>query len=282
MVSMSHVVQGVWSGSQIPCPRDSFPFFVLPRELQFKVLLYTDLVTPLSSVKWDPYDTYHLGIERVKSCHPRNGAVCGPPYDQFHPNNHVNCHGQLRPADEFTEARKTTQYCLCHHACEALVERGMASCRRCTHYACQFLPPRKDEDALERLYSQKFINVQPRAVAHWKPPSSLFLVNRAFRNVSSVVFFGCNHFKISCNTWKASRNDIEGDYDLRQPHVGCKTRLPVSPSRAGPSIFLRDVLSSKTRDNSCVAWRLIYQVSQITLQCKSGCILRKKWVRSWG
>lgn len=81
MVSITHVVQGVWSGSGPSGPQDFFPFLSLPRELQFEVLFYTDLVTPLSSVKWDLYDRYHLGIERVKSCHPRNEAIFGPPYE---------------------------------------------------------------------------------------------------------------------------------------------------------------------------------------------------------
>lgn len=64
----------------------------------------------------------------------------------------------------------------------------------------------------------------------------------ALRNVSSAVFFGYNHFKVSCNNWKASRNNIDWDYDLTQSRVGRKVRLPFSHSSAGPSIFLRDVL----------------------------------------
>lgn len=229
-----------------------FPFLSLPRELQLKILSYTDLVTPLSSVKWDPYDKYHLGIEHVQNCYPRNEAGCGPPYDQCHPDNHVKCPGHLRPADDVPKARQRSQYCLCPHACEALAERGMASCRSCTHYACQFLPLRKDDDASRRQCSPKFDNysIGPRAVVYWTPPSSLFLVSRAFRNVSSAVFFGCNHFKISCNNWKASRNKIDWDNDLVKYRVNCKARLPSLPSRAGPSIFLRDVLS---RD----AWQLL-------------------------
>lgn len=49
--------------------RVPFPFLSVPRELQLKILSYTDLVTPLSPVKWDPHDKYHIGIERVQCCH---------------------------------------------------------------------------------------------------------------------------------------------------------------------------------------------------------------------
>lgn len=230
--------------------RDSFRFLCLPRELQLKILSYTDLVTPLSLVKWDPYDRYHLGIERVQSCHPRNGAVCGPPYDQCHPDNHVNCRGHLRPADDVAEACKGRDYCLCLHACEALVEMGVASCRSCTHYACQFLPLcKKDHDALSPQCTPKSGgSTSPRrTAAHWTPPISLFLVCRAIREVSSAVFFGYNHFKVSCNHFKAHRINVHMNDYFRRFRGEHEARLPSPPSRAGPSIFLCDTLPKDAR-----------------------------------
>lgn len=234
--------------------RDCFPFLSLPRELQMSILCYTDLVTPLSSVRWDPHDKYHLGIERVQSCHPRNGAVCGPPYDQCHPDNHVNCRGLLPPLGNVAKVCKGSDYCLCRHACEARAERGMASCRSCTHYACQFLPPRRETEGHDASSPQdppRFDTPDPTFPpcpgAHWTPPIPLFLVSRAFRNVSSAVFFGCNHFKVSCNNFKALMINVDSDGYLQRFRDDRVTRSPSPSSRAGPSIFLCDILPKDAR-----------------------------------
>lgn len=186
----------------------------LPRELQLRILAYTDLVTPLSSVNWDPYKKYHLGIKRVKSCHLYNGEGCGPPYDQCHSENHTNCRGYLRPTGDSDVATDGREFCDCPHASESHRLRGMASCRSCTHYACQFLPERQQD------YD---------ASVHWAPPIALFLVSREFKDLSSAVFFGRNHFKVSCGYREAS--------SLQE----------ISNSRAGSSTFLCDILPNNAR-----------------------------------
>lgn len=81
-----------------------------------------------------------------------------------------------------------------------------------------------------------------RTAGHWTPPIPLFLVSRAIKHVSSAVFFGCNHFKVSCNNFKACRNNVDWNVYFRRPRVNRETRLPSPPSRAGPSVFLCDIL----------------------------------------
>lgn len=105
---------------------------------------------------------------------------------------------------------------------------GMASCRHCTHSASQFLPVRKP--------------VHDPGV-HWIPPVALFLVSRAFTTVCSAVFFGCNHFHVSCSNSKSSTKLADcNDYSKRRG-----TLFHLASPRAGASIFLCDILPKDAR-----------------------------------
>ncbi|KAK6074630.1 hypothetical protein SCUP234_08160 [Seiridium cupressi] len=61
-------------------PNMPFRFLELPTELQLKVLRFTELVTPLNSVKWDEFKKYSLHINVCTE-------PCGPPYDSCHPHH---------------------------------------------------------------------------------------------------------------------------------------------------------------------------------------------------
>lgn len=222
-----------------------FPFLSLPYEIQWRILSYSDLVTPLSYVKWDPHNKYHLGIERVQSCHPCRGAICEPPYDQCHPTNHRRCSRRLRPAKTEEEV-VGEKYCPCPHSCVNRLEFNGAMCGRCTHYACQFLRPRGVDPSNEPASTM--------SAKYWAPPTSFFLVNSFFRNVSMKVFFSLNYFKISgCSREDNGGADIRkyvemsrrpsAEIDLRQ------WRLPARspPPRSGPSIFLSGFLPKDAR-----------------------------------
>lgn len=214
----------------------SSQFLSLPYELQLRILSYTDLITPLSVVKWDPHDRYHLGIERAQSCDPLHGALCSPPYNQCHPDQHTICCGQLRPTESDVsndnDIENPREYCRCVHASEPRVLMDMASCRRCTHFACQFLPLHKADH---------------NSSVHWTPPTALFLVSQSFREISFAIFFGRNHFQIGCSHSKAYRNLVDWNDYCKRSISDRKHLLSLPPSRAGPSIFLCEILPKDAR-----------------------------------
>ncbi|KAK8118264.1 uncharacterized protein PG998_006545 [Apiospora kogelbergensis] len=186
-----------------------FPFFNLPTETQLSILQYTDLVTPLSAVAWRPDWGFRLprGDACCKRVATRDRKPCGPPYDQCHPSNHLNCTGRLKdprtewypetrglPA-ELPELRKPDDaepFCPCPHAREDRRYHWVywGECSRCQHYACQFMPRPEGSDA------DAPVSAELEHYRIWQPPAALFLVSRSFRDICSTVFYSRNHFHL--------------------------------------------------------------------------------------
>ncbi|KAK8863042.1 hypothetical protein PGQ11_009277 [Apiospora arundinis] len=186
-----------------------FPFFNLPAETQLSILQYTDLVTPLSAVTWRPDRGFRLPV--VDACCRRIATrarkTCGPPYDQCHPSNHLNCTGRLKDPrtewypqtrdmpEELPESRKPDDaepFCPCPHARENRKYYWVywGECCRCQHYACQFMPLTEGSD------SDTLVSAELELYRIWQPPTALFLVSRAFRDICSTIFYSRNHFHL--------------------------------------------------------------------------------------
>ncbi|KAI1475841.1 hypothetical protein F4774DRAFT_269044 [Daldinia eschscholtzii] len=130
------------------------------------VLLYTDLVMPLSVVHWNSLLKYHLISD---SC----GEVQDPPYDRCHPNEHRHC------ADAGYGA---SDRCLnpCQHD----------RCSDCLHYICRFKTCSKKSKGECACITGCFCSREHAAYSAncrcWVSPTSLFLVNKAFRGSRHV------------------------------------------------------------------------------------------------
>ncbi|KAH8903823.1 hypothetical protein BR93DRAFT_961442 [Coniochaeta sp. PMI_546] len=147
-----------------------FRFLDLPIELRLHILEYTDLVTPLSRVSWNPRDGYKPTI--LAGC----SGPCGPPYEMCHPRTHRGC----KPCQCLQQPK-------CPHQ--------QYKCWLCGHYACQFRRCwRRDRGCFCSSYHAAY---SPQCNC-WLPPTPLFLVNRAFCADARATFFSQNHFTIDC------------------------------------------------------------------------------------
>ena len=147
-----------------------FRFLDLPKELRLQILEYTDLVTPLCEVEWNPEKRFFLRYSTWR---------CGGSWD-CPPHLHRAC--RFRNCWEYTNIG--------------------SFCRR-THAA----------------FSSN---------CHcWSPPSSLFLVCRALLEDAQAVFWMRNRFVIT-------------------PSAGCNRVATTTPTRLEVSIFLMDVVPSRS------------------------------------
>ncbi len=147
-----------------------FRFLDLPEELRRQILEYTDLVTPLCEVEWNPEKRFYLRYSTWR---------CGGDWD---------CPPHL------------------HHACQF---------RNCWEYS--------NIGCFCRRYHAAF-----SSKCHcWSPPSSLFLVCRALLEDAQAVFYMRNRFVIT-------------------PSAGCSRAATTTPTRLEASIFLMDVVPSKS------------------------------------
>ncbi|KAL3473411.1 hypothetical protein BJX99DRAFT_261341 [Aspergillus californicus] len=156
-----------------------FRFFDLPTEIRLLIYQYTDLVSPLNKLNWDPKHGYTLDSS---FCQPD----CSAPYNPCHPSKHTSC------------GSPNTPRCACRHGLSDW-HGGMPYCWTCTHYACQFNTCKPKPaygtnlglsccGAISSAYSPK--------CPCWKPPIALFGTSRALREETQRVFFSKNAFEI--------------------------------------------------------------------------------------
>ncbi|KAJ5607867.1 hypothetical protein N7537_004486 [Penicillium hordei] len=164
---------------QINTPVQPFRFLDLPIEIRLLVYRYTDLISPLNKLQWDPDQGYTL---EASLCKPD----CSPPYETCHPSMHRNCGSPNAPT------------CHCRHGLSSW-HGGMPYCWTCTHYACQFntcnARPANGTDLGLNCCGAKSSAYSP-ACHCWKPPVALFSTSRTIREETQRVFFSQNEFEI--------------------------------------------------------------------------------------
>ncbi|KAL2818771.1 hypothetical protein BDW59DRAFT_165310 [Aspergillus cavernicola] len=160
-------------------PAPPFRLLDLPREIRLLIFEYTDLLTPLNKLQWDPDHGYRLEP-------PFCVRDCGPPYDTCHPNSHKACGSPTAPP------------CHCPHDQSARRD-GPPSCWICPHYACQFsscdAQPADGENLGLSCCGARASAYSPTCQC-WKPPVALFGVSRALREEAMRVFFSRNSFEV--------------------------------------------------------------------------------------
>lgn len=193
---------------QINIAVQPFRFLDLPSEIRLLVYGYTDLISPLNKVKWDPDHGYTVD---PSLCTPN----CTPPYDNCHPSMHRDCGSPNAPI------------CHCRHG-SSFWHGGMPCCWACTHYACQFITckarPANGTDLGLSCCGAKSSAYSP-ACHCWKPPVALFGTSRAIREETQRVFFSQNEFEI--------------------PHYksfAYSTGAVSAPERCAAAIFLAEVV----------------------------------------
>ncbi|CAI7650099.1 unnamed protein product [Penicillium palitans] len=176
MIAMEAAKQAM---GQINTPVQPFRFLDLPSEIRLLVYGYTDLISPLNKVQWDPDHGYTLD---ASSCAPN----CTPPYDSCHPSMHRDCGSPNAPI------------CHCRHGLSSW-HGGMPYCWTCTHYACQFntcnARPANGTNLGLSCCGAKSSSYSP-ACHCWKPPVALFSTSRTLREETQRVFFSQNKFEI--------------------------------------------------------------------------------------
>ncbi|KAJ5968960.1 hypothetical protein N7501_005208 [Penicillium viridicatum] len=205
MIAMEAAKQAM---GQINPPVQPFRFLDLPSEIRLLVYGYTDLISPLNKVRWDPDHGYTLD---TSFCPPN----CGPPYDSCHPSMHRDCGSPNVPI------------CHCRHGLSSW-HGGMPYCWTCTHYACQFITcnarPANGTDLGLSCCGAKFSAYSP-ACHCWKPPVALFSTSRTIREETQRVFFSQNEFEIPHYKFSAYIAGAEA-----------------APERCAAAIFLAEVV----------------------------------------
>lgn len=158
---------------QLPtAPRATqFPIMDLPAELRLHILGYTDLVTPLREVQWDPIHKYHLEF-RHQQCRKELEWWCHledcPLLPGWVPDD--------SPHWQIPDRRRIPR------------EEGLF------HHACIFRDCWKQLDKGD-CFCQRFHASYSTALATctcWSPPIALFLVCRQFSQEALHVFFATN------------------------------------------------------------------------------------------
>ncbi|KAJ5529536.1 hypothetical protein N7527_002929 [Penicillium freii] len=205
MIAMEAAKQAM---GQINTPVQPFRFLDLPSEIRLLVYGYTDLISPLNKVQWDPDHGYTLD---APFCKPN----CGPPYDSCHPSMHRDC------------GSPNTPICHCRHGLSSW-HGGIPYCWTCTHYACQFITcnarPANGTELGLGCCGAKSSAYSP-ACHCWKPPVALFNTSRTIREETQRVFFSKNEFEI--------------------PHYKSSayvTGAEAAPERCAAAIFLAEVV----------------------------------------
>lgn len=151
---------------QASLPSSPFRLMCLPAELRLMILEYTDLVTPLKEVEWNPEAKYYLRYRTVdcnRPCEPWCPIETCPPTGDWVPESHVPCYQDLY------------------------------------HYACQFRQCWQDpyeHCCFCRRYHAAYSASSPGCNC-WMPPRPLFLVNRQLYQESQSVFFQHNRIIVT-------------------------------------------------------------------------------------
>lgn len=153
---------------QAPSPSSPFRFTDLPADLRLEILGYTDLITPLKEVEWNPKDGYYLRY-RDSLCNTRYdpglGSATCPETGDWVPDHRVPCDKDFY-----------------HHSCQFrncwrqdLAKRG-CFCRR---------------------YHAAYSVSSPRKCACWMPPQPLFLVCKQMYEDAQYIFFSHNRIIVT-------------------------------------------------------------------------------------
>lgn len=164
-----------------------FRFFKLPVELQQHILSFTDLLTPSREVEW----SYSKGM---RFRHRVSGYVLN--------ENPYSIHGYT-----------TQELLLCKHG----------KCRCHGRLECSASP--FPSGCYCRTFHSAFSDVHECRC--WRPPTALFLSNKALRKLAMEIFFGRNRFILS---------PYDGDTYFRS-----WARYP-PPQRLAASMFLEDFI----------------------------------------
>lgn len=209
----------------------------IPPELILQILTYTDLVTPNSKVCWSPEQNYHLPGGTIQNCETAyHEGNCEPPYDTCIPSRHQNCSSLLHPKhyehrkrcypEAVPPSPESQDFCECPHGGYwrkkwFYTENNnlRSSCWRCPHWACQFLPPRhlhhshpwpKADTPGSSTGDNQQSDDTMESCKWWKPPTALFLVSKAFRELALQVFLSENELEVQPTLWP------QGDYFATQ------------------------------------------------------------------
>ncbi len=178
-----------------------FDFFRLLPELRYRILEYTDLVTPLNCVD---YRGGRFTLPRTGG----HGYCCQPPFDACHRYAHQNCNLSNLNACQ-----------VCPHTRVISGER-FNRCFKCPHYACQFYKCRarafKEGDAMTACFCSCYHSSFSSECNCWRPPTAIFLTNRALHDEAKAVFLSRNHINV-CDRYRLSE-DVRGPMKFfRQP-----------------------------------------------------------------
>ncbi|KUI62865.1 hypothetical protein VP1G_09991 [Cytospora mali] len=194
---------------QTPPPPSLFRFTDLPAELRLEILKYTDLITPLKEVEWNPKDGYYLRyrtITCIRAYKPSyEFGTCPPPGD-WTPNDRVPCDQNFY-----------------HHSCQF---------RNC------WQGPAENGCFCQRYHAAYTASSSSRKqCACWMPPQPLFLVSRQLYQDAQFVFFHHNRIIVTPpeGLWPRSPSP-EAEVGMYPASIFLRSALP--PSSLGYLRFL--------------------------------------------
>lgn len=144
----------------------------LPAELRYQILEYTDLITPVKEVEWNPRDGYYMRCRNDSCTHywgPWFAQLACPSMADWVPNDHVPCdQGLYHHSYQFRNCWQSLADRACRRGC---------FCRR--HHAA---------------YS---LSTPGRQCICWLPPQPLFLVSKQLYQDAQFIFFSQNRIIIT-------------------------------------------------------------------------------------
>ncbi|KAI1284425.1 hypothetical protein F5Y07DRAFT_3146 [Xylaria sp. FL0933] len=160
-------------------PSTFHQYLQLPVELRLKVLEYTDLVTPWTHVTWNQQG---FGVKTPNCC--RAGLLHTNPWKVY--TLGVPEPGKNDGLSDWICSNK--EYRLFGHSWDW------------DHYACQFRPCQRETVWYSGTgcFCSAYHAAYTPSCNCWRPPRSLFMVSKQFREEAWFVFLSSNHFDLRC------------------------------------------------------------------------------------
>ncbi|KAI0187260.1 hypothetical protein F4808DRAFT_446532 [Astrocystis sublimbata] len=201
--NLAYVTSRALMGLSDTPPPTFFPYSRLPTELRFKILQYTDLVTPWTLVQWLMCEGFSF----------KNGLCCRVrdlKYDPRHPRGFRPDAPQPDEPGEFVcgsdGASSTSDGSVdsagpsgsSEYTIRQQVFRQNGNSHDWMHYECHFKKCQRYTSLYQGTgcFCSRYHAAYTPTCTCWQSPVSLFLVSKAFSREAMAVFLSSNHFQI--------------------------------------------------------------------------------------